>query len=68
MSSHVNAFRFPFILLIFHLCSVKVFLSQLTTNGAHVKVRAANAPSASVSPSHSCFSPFLRLQVQNVAF
>lgn len=68
-SAHCDSFRFPFILLIFDLCSVEVFLSQLTTNGAHVKVRAANAPSASVAPSHSCLScPFLQLEMQNDVF
>lgn len=68
-SAHCDAFRFPFILLIFDLCSVEVFLSQLTTNGAHVKVRAANAPSASVAPHTRVYSwPFLRLHMQNVVF
>lgn len=65
-SSHCDSHP-GFVLLIFDLCSVEVFLSQLTTNGANVKVRAANAPPASVAPSHSfSICPFLLFQMQNI--
>lgn len=61
-SAHADSVSFPFICLIFDLCSVEVFLSPLTTNGALVKVRAANASVAltpfDLSPLRSSFTGF----------